>query len=132
MVRCILVNGKIIKFMEKGCILGLMEENSKENGKIIICMEKENILGQTEDHMMEIMIKIKKMDMDSIFGFNIIKVRQTEENILDTGVMVNNTDKELISIKMDWKEKASGKMELDYNGLTTMINKNNNLLNDLF
>ena len=70
MVQCILENGKIIKFMEKDCILGLMVENSKDIGRIIICMDKGNIHGLMGDVMKGIMIKIKNMAMVLTSGFS--------------------------------------------------------------
>ncbi len=48
-----------------------------------------------------------------------------EGNIVETGITVNNTDKEHIGIMMELKKMVFGKMELGSNGLTKKI------LNDL-
>jgi hypothetical protein len=39
------VNGKIIKYMDKECIIGLMVEDILVNGKMVWWMAKVNIVG---------------------------------------------------------------------------------------
>ncbi len=48
---------------------GVTEENIQENGKIIKWMEKVNLHGVMVENIREIMLMIKNKDMESLNGY---------------------------------------------------------------
>lgn len=68
-------------------IFGTITENMKVNGRIIKCMEKGHLLGQMGNLMLVNMQRIKKMDTVNSFG-------QMEKFTRANGEMENNMEKE--------------------------------------
>lgn len=69
---------KIIIFMEKDNINGMMEDNIQEIGYKIKCMEMEYLNRRMEDNILENIKMIKKKDQGNQFGL-------TGKNFMDNG-----------------------------------------------
>lgn len=89
---------------------GPMEEDMKEIGKIIICMVEGFILGKMVEGTKENIRMIENMVMEHIHGL-------MGDNMMGIGRTENNMELEFIDNRMVKKEKESGKMEKEYNGL---------------
>ena len=85
----ILVNFITIIYMERGSILGVMEEDMKENGKTTKCMVKEHSLGLMVGNTLENTSMIKSKAMVSLFGL-------MEDHTKGIGLMENNMEREFM------------------------------------
>ena len=64
----ILENSLITIFMAKVCIIGQIHVNMRANGEPIKCMEKGLLIGQMEENMSENTLRIRKKAMENSCG----------------------------------------------------------------
>jgi len=121
------------KSMAEAFSFGLMEANMMGSFKIIIYMEKVNTPGEIAEFIQENERTTKWMGMDYSDGLmgeatmaSMWKIRnkdmellpdQMVENTRDFGLMGNSMGKGFISLHKEIKEKESGMMEKESNGL---------------
>jgi hypothetical protein len=96
----------IIIFTVKVSTLGATVADTKEPGKQTKCMAMATLPGATAGNILVNISKIKRKGMESLFG-------QTEDATEVNGQMGNNMEKDNISLPLDKKNTANGKMEKD-------------------
>ena len=87
--------------MEKGNILGPMEEHTKEDGKTANCMDTENTNGPTVVHTKAIILMIKSTAKVFTHGLKV-------KNTMAVGVKINNTVKQRLRILRGSQEEEFG------------------------
>lgn len=87
-----------------------MDVNIQVHGKIIICMAMEFTHGRMVEDMKAIMKWIKSMATEFINGLMV-------EDMKETGLMVNNMDKESTFCQMLLLKLDYGNREREFNGL---------------
>lgn len=80
-----------MKSVEVACILGVTIRSIQDNGKIIRCMERVIFGGLMAKSILEILVRIRGMDMESLDG-------EMDVNMKENGLKESSMEQEFIEM----------------------------------